>query len=220
MFNRSFRFPRELQYCLGHLVFEQIAHLEQHCLKRGADHDASCVVCPHGGTLLCLIVVSNNDLPQGGCISPSKESLALARLKTISCESNGLDSATKDSPPRFLESKNLQYRLLGRRVVCQNIDVIFPIAKDSDVDTRTIQFRECSLQRRLLLLNCGHDPNSLNDFRRTTLFEFRLNASKEKRGVVSGSRCRAIRVSFAKVETNERFDQIPRFVFHVQQQRP
>jgi hypothetical protein len=49
---------------LGDLVFEQIAHLEQHCLKRGADHEASCVVCPHGGALLGLIVVSNNDFPQ------------------------------------------------------------------------------------------------------------------------------------------------------------
>src|ERR1700682_3644691 len=50
--------------CFGYLVFEQIAHLEQHRLKRGADHDASCVVRTHQGALLRLTVVSNNDLPK------------------------------------------------------------------------------------------------------------------------------------------------------------
>jgi hypothetical protein len=103
----------------------------------------------------------------------------------------------KDGSLRFSVSKDLKHCLLDCRVVCQNVDVIFPIAKDSEVDTPPVQFGKCSLQFRLLLRDCSHDPNSTNDFRRTALFELLLNAPKEKRRVVSVSRAGAVRISFS-----------------------
>ena len=51
MFNGASRFPVQFRNGLRYFVFEQIAHLEQHRLKRDAHHDASRVVCAHRKSL-------------------------------------------------------------------------------------------------------------------------------------------------------------------------
>ncbi len=48
--------------------------------------------------------------------------------------------------------KKSQDSFLGGRVVRQDVDVVLPIAKDHDMNTRSVKLRKSSLQLGFLLL--------------------------------------------------------------------